>query len=121
MKRLLVISGPPTARTCISEDGKVRCPHLLVSRMGTIWSCRLFSSDLALVDEHGEPGGPGRLQRWPECIAAEAPTCQTCEYRLKNFMFRGYTCNHVDGLSGTVYPKDFCSYWHALPAGKKKK
>lgn len=55
--------------TCFSEDKW--CPFTQTKGFGQRYFCQLFRTDQDLRDQDGVPSGPGSLQRWPECLAAE--------------------------------------------------
>lgn len=67
-RKLVVIAGG-TGTGCYSDG--VPCPWVRTSHFGTLWFCHLFRTEFVLKDEAGITGGPGTLQRWPECIEAE--------------------------------------------------
>jgi hypothetical protein len=70
MRRRVTIEIDAGETTCINADG-VRCPELRVRRFGTIWFCKIWHDQddrgrIMPIDEVD-----GRLQRRPECLAAE--------------------------------------------------
>lgn len=58
-----------TADETACSIGKDRCRFMNSSHFGQRFWCQIFPG-IELCDENGQPSGPGRLQRLPECRAA---------------------------------------------------
>ena len=73
-KIALDIIDNPTGCINAGADGKpVFCPWLRTQHFGQRWFCLIFRQTADLQDDAGAASGMGRLQRWPECLAAQIP------------------------------------------------
>lgn len=62
--------APANEKTCGAVNGpyETRCPRARHTSDGHSFACRVFGTHMYLAQKNG------RLQRWPECIAAEVET-----------------------------------------------